>query len=129
MVTIIAVDIGGTQIRAAAFRRGNTAPEVVKRTPTRGEGSSFERMCGLIQSVWPEHGTVEKIVIALPGPLNPETGVIFSAPNIPGWENFPIGPELENASGCGPKLATMLTWLPSANGVSAPDRVITTFCT
>jgi glucokinase len=104
MVTIIAVDIGGTQIRAAAFRRGNTTPEVVKRTPTRGEGTSFERMCGLIQSVWPEQGTVEKIVIALPGPLNPETGVIFSAPNIPGWENFPIGPELEKRFGVRTKI-------------------------
>jgi glucokinase len=99
MGTIIAVDIGGTQIRAAAFRRGSTKPEAVQRTPTRGEGTAFERMCALIQSIWPQPGSVEKIVVALPGPLNPETGVIFSAPNIPGWENFPIGPELEKHFG------------------------------
>jgi glucokinase len=94
MTLIIAVDIGGTQIRAAAYRRGSTTPETVQRTPTRGEGTAFERLCGLIQSIWPEHGTVEKIVVALPGPLDPETGVIFSAPNIKGWENFAIAPEL-----------------------------------
>jgi glucokinase len=99
MTIIIALDIGGTQIRAAAFRRGSTTPETVQRTPTRGEGTAFERMCALIQSIWPEHGAVEKIVVALPGPLNPETGVIFSAPNIAGWENFPIGPELEKRFG------------------------------
>jgi glucokinase len=99
MTMIIAIDIGGTQIRAAAFRRGNTTPETVQRTPTRGEGTAFERMCALIQSIWPEDIKVEKIVVALPGPLNPETGVIFSAPNIPGWENFPIGPELEKRFG------------------------------
>jgi glucokinase len=99
MAIIIAIDIGGTQIRAAAYQRGSTTPESVQRTPTRGEGTAFERMCALIQSIWPEQGAVEKIVVALPGPLNPETGVIFSAPNIPGWENFPIGPELEKRFG------------------------------
>ena len=99
MSIIIAVDIGGTQIRAAAYKRGSLEPVVMQRTPTRGEGAAFERMCSLIQSIWPEHESVEKIVIALPGPLNPETGVIFSAPNIPGWDNFPIGPELEKRFG------------------------------
>jgi len=104
MGTIIAVDIGGTQIRAAAFLRGSTTPEIVQRTATQGEGSSFERMCALIQSIWPDHGQVEKIVVASPGPLNPETGVIFYAPNIKGWENFPIGPELEKRFGVTTKI-------------------------
>src|SRR5512140_1790961 len=99
MSMIIAVDIGGTQIRAAAFRRGNLDPLEMRRTPTRGEEPAFERMCTLIQSIWPDQESVEKIVVALPGPLNPETGIIFSAPNIPGWENFPIGPELEKRFG------------------------------
>jgi len=104
MSIIIAVDVGGTQIRAAAYRRGSLEPVEVLRTPTRGEGAAFERLCQLIQSIWPEHASVEKIVIALPGPLDPETGVIFSAPNIPGWENFPIGPELEKRFGVKSKI-------------------------
>ena len=99
MTMILAVDIGGTQIRAAAYRRGSLTPLEVRRTPTQGEGTAFERMCELIQSIWPEHGTVEKIVVATPGPLNPQTGVIYSAPNIKGWDNFPIGPELTKRFG------------------------------
>ena len=99
MSIIIAVDIGGTQIRAAAYRRGSIDPVKHHKTHTRGEGGTFERICNLIQTVWPEHEAVESIVIALPGPLNPETGVIYSAPNIAGWENFPIGPELEKRFG------------------------------
>lgn len=99
MSMIIAVDVGGTQMRAAAFRRGSLDPVEMQRTPTRGEETAFERLCALLQSVWPEHESVEKIVVALPGPLNPETGIIFAAPNIPGWENFPIGPELEKRFG------------------------------
>jgi len=99
MSIIIAIDIGGTQIRAGVYRRGSIEPLEVRRTPTQGEGTAFERMCALIQSVWPEHESVEKIVVASPGPLDPETGVIASAPNIPGWENFAIGPELEKRFG------------------------------
>ena len=99
MSIIIAVDIGGTQIRAAAYRRGSLEPVELQRTPTKGEGLAFERMCTLIQSLWPQHEVVEKIVVASPGPQNPETGVIYSAPNIKGWDNFPIGPELEKRFG------------------------------
>ena len=104
MSIIIAVDIGGTQIRAAAYRRGSLVPVTMQRTPTQGEGAAFDRMCGLIQSIWPEHEAVEKIVVASPGPLDPETGVIFSAPNIPGWDNLPIGPELEKRFGIPTKI-------------------------
>ena len=99
MSMIIVIDIGGTQIRGAAYRRGSLEPVEMQRTPTKGEGAAFERMCVLIQSLWPQHETVEKIVVASPGPQNPETGVIFSAPNIKGWDNFPIGPELEKRFG------------------------------
>jgi glucokinase len=104
MSIIIAVDIGGTQIRAAAYRRGSLEPLEMRRMPTRGEGAAFDRMCTLIQSIWPEHSTVDMIVVALPGPLDAEAGIIFSAPNIPGWDNFPIGPELEKRFGIRAKI-------------------------
>ena len=99
MSMIIVVDIGGTQIRGAAYRRGSLEPVEMLRTPTKGEGAAFERMCALIQSLWPQHESVEKIVVGSPGPQNPETGIIYSAPNIKGWDNFPIVPELEKRFG------------------------------
>ena len=99
MSMIIVVDIGGTQIRGAAYRRGSLEPVEMLRTPTKGEGAAFERMCALIQSLWPQHESVEKIVVGSPGPQNPETGIIYSAPNIKGWDNFPIVPELEKGIG------------------------------
>ncbi len=51
-------------------------------------------MCDLIQTIWPEKETVSAIVVASPGPVDPERGIIFSAPNIPGWENFPLADRL-----------------------------------
>jgi glucokinase len=97
MGVFISVDIGGTQIRAASFPADSTQPISMRRIPTRSdEGTAFDRMCGLIESVWPENDSVLAIVVAIPGPDDPETGVIFSAPNIPGWENFPIRAKLED---------------------------------
>ncbi|MEI6290797.1 MAG: ROK family protein, partial [Chloroflexota bacterium] len=60
----------------------------------RGEGSTFDRLCHLIQSVMIQDEKVEKIIVAAPGPVNPITGVVSSAPNIPEWTDFPLGPNL-----------------------------------
>jgi glucokinase len=95
MGIIIAVDIGGTQIRVATFHRDSTKPVQVRRAATRApEGTPFERLCNEIAAIWPKDEEVEAIVVATPGPLDPERGIVFSAPNIPGWENFPLRDEL-----------------------------------
>lgn len=100
MGIIIAVDIGGTQIRVAAFERGNIEPIEVRRTPTRSsEGTPFERMCAEIKAIWPKNEPVETIVVGSPGPLDPESGIIFYAPNIPGWNNFPLKDNLQKQFG------------------------------
>jgi len=100
MPIIIAVDIGGTQIRVATFRRGSTQPVEVRRTPTRSnDGTPFERLCTAISAVWPKSEPVETIVVASPGPLDPQTGMIFFAPNIAGWDNFPLRDKLQERFG------------------------------
>jgi glucokinase len=87
----IAVDIGGTQLRAAVCPKGETRPVKQKRIPTRGQNeSSIERLIGLIADVWPVDHQVCSIVAAAPGWVNPQQGVIITAPNIPGWENLPL---------------------------------------
>ncbi len=35
------------------------------------------------------------IGIAAPGPINPQVGIIYSAPNIPGWEQLPLAQILQ----------------------------------
>lgn len=100
MGIIIAVDIGGTQIRVARYRRGSTEALEVRRTPTHSDdGTPFERLCATIAAVWPKDEPVEIIVVATPGPLDPRTGMIFFAPNIAGWENFPLRDKLQERFG------------------------------
>ncbi len=91
MSVYIAVDIGGTQLRVAVFPEKGIVPLQQAKIPTRGSGeSTVERLINLITSVWPTDERVKAIGMAAPGPLDPKKGIIFAAPNIPGWINLPI---------------------------------------
>lgn len=99
MSLIVAVDIGGTHIRAAAYEPDNITPIRHQRTRSHGEESGvFDRLVKTIESIWQE-GQVGAIGIASPGPLDPHTGTILDTPNIPEWVNFPVGPRLSEHFG------------------------------
>ena len=86
----IVADVGGTHIRAACFPTDSQVPTVVKRISTRGKEPSHERLINLIGSIFPVDGKVAAITVAAPGPLDPYEGILFEAPNIPGWTNLPL---------------------------------------
>lgn len=95
MGTIVAVDIGGTHLRAALYEPENTQPISHQRMETRSEEPGiYERLEALVESVWPKDGKVDAIGVACPGPLDPYTGYILKTPNIKEWDNFPLGPNL-----------------------------------
>jgi len=92
----IAVDIGGTQIRAATYPLNSLHPLNIRRLstnhPTR---SPLERLIEVIASVWSREERVAAIGVAAPGPLDPYQGIMIDAPNIPDWENLPLARILE----------------------------------
>lgn len=91
MDTFIAVDIGGTQLRAGLYPAGETKPLTTRRIPTQGKDQQpVDRVLDLIASIWPAQHEVKGIGMAAPGPVNSRLGVIYRAPNIPGWENMPL---------------------------------------
>jgi glucokinase len=92
----IAVDIGGTQLRAALYPEDGLEPLVKRIVPTEFELEKPEdRLLDLITSVWPANHNVKKIGVGVAGPVNPNTGEVFYAPNISGWMNFPLGDMIE----------------------------------
>lgn len=92
----MAVDIGGTQMRAACYPSQGLVPLNLKRTSTQAPGSTpVERLIGLIESIWPSGDAVEAIGVAAPGPIEPYSGIVLSAPNIPGWTDMPLRAHLE----------------------------------
>jgi len=91
MDAYFAIDIGGTQLRAGLYPADSTNPLVMKKISTRGKESAVDRLIGLISELWPGEGTtVRGIGADAPGPLDSNTGVIYKAPNIPGWKNLPL---------------------------------------
>ncbi len=95
MSTFVAVDIGGTHIRAAAYQEDNPTPFAHQRVRSLAkEPGIFDRLVATIKSVWPENERVQAIGMASPGPLDPEAGVILATPNIPAWQNFPLTNQL-----------------------------------
>jgi glucokinase len=96
METYVVADIGGTQIRAAVFQSGNPIPLQIKKIRTRDKVQTpIERMIGLFKEIWPASTMVAAIVVAVPGYLDKNEGVILEAPNVPGWINLPIRRLLE----------------------------------
>jgi len=91
MDTYIAADIGGTRIRVAVYMKGETRPSKQKRIPTQGNNqTSIERLIDLIAELWPVNDRVCAIGMAAPGWVNPRLGIIYKAPNIPGWDKLPL---------------------------------------
>ena len=91
---IIAVDLGGTQLRAARFDQSLRllSRESMLTDADAGLQSVLSRMKGIIRQVMPaERETALGIGISAPGPLNSRTGVIVSPPNLPGWQDVPLG--------------------------------------
>ena len=95
MRTIISVDIGGTQLRSAAYKQDQREPFAQKRVKTKAsEPDTFGRLVKLIEEIWFKSEKVAAIGVSSPGPVDPHTGVIMFAPNIKEWRDFPIAEKL-----------------------------------
>ena len=103
---ILAIDLGGTQIRAALL----TPDRVVhgrRAEPTadeEGVEAVLDRIVKVAASVRAQaaaDGLPEPIGVGIssPGPLDPWRGVVRLAPNLKGWRDIPLGPRV--AAGLG----------------------------
>lgn len=89
----LAVDLGGTNVRAAAV---TAAGEIVARRQVQtdahtGLAEVLERVAQAVAGVADEVGLAPDapVGVALPGAINPYTGFLSIAPNL-GWQNLPI---------------------------------------
>lgn len=96
---LIAVDLGGTQIRAARYLAGGMQ-ELRVALPTGvedGPEAVLQRIRSAVQQVWPKDERVAGIGIGAPGPVDYKHGVIRFAPNIPGFVDVPLRDRLVEA--------------------------------
>lgn len=95
----LAVDLGGTNIRAALVTRDGQISHVVKCPTPAEEGieAVIDRIAAALGEVIAHtHPASDvRVGVAAPGPLNPNTGVVYFAPNLPGWTDVPLQRILE----------------------------------
>jgi glucokinase len=92
---VVGVDIWGTQIRTAVLEGAKLRSRVsiltgADPTPDR----IIPRVFGAVQQALNEaQVTLDQLAgigVAMPGPLDYRTGVIYSPPNLPGWNTVPL---------------------------------------
>lgn len=94
----IGMDIGGTQLRVAAYDDEGVqlAREVMAHDHSVGPEANLDKLVAAIDS-WGL--AYEGIGVGCPGPLDFSTGTVLNPPNLPGWENFCVADYLGKRTG------------------------------
>jgi glucokinase len=98
---VIAVDLGGTQIRVALCdARGNILNRTAQPADAvEGVEAVFARIVASIRATASDWSNVRGIGLGAPGTTDPWRGIIFEAPNLPGLMDFPMKARLEKELG------------------------------
>ena len=98
----LGVDLGGTNLRVAAYRSGKQVAELIS-LPTRLTQGRERVIRDLkdaviaLRSRFQQHGESAGIGVGSPGPLELPAGVIRNPPNLPGWDGFQLRAAIEEA--------------------------------
>lgn len=104
MEFVIGVDLGATQLRTILVdRAGKTyADRRVLTQAAEGPTAVIERIVDCIMQVraaLPADGVLLGVGVGSPGPVDPEAGVVFTTPNMPGWDQVPLRAILSERTG------------------------------
>ena len=97
-MTVIGMDLGGTKLAAALFTdKGRILQKSVVPLEGRQGRAVGELICqelkNLLAAARSKRVTVSAIGVSVPGISHSRTGKVW-APNIPGWEDYPLRREL-----------------------------------
>ena len=99
---VIAVDIGGTQVRVALFRDDRLHQRAALPTDVRGGPSGvMDQIDALIEQVAAkdDRKTITGIGLSLAGPIDTESAVVTRIPTLPGWDGLPVAQALSERTG------------------------------
>lgn len=90
----IAVDLGGTNIRAAVIDATGDIAQRISRPSLAGKGKDtvITVLLAALEeaSRWCPEGTVTGIGLAVAGAIDMRSGVVTQSPNFTGWDNIPL---------------------------------------
>ena len=99
---VVGIDIGGTKLATVvADKTGHILGKV--RKPTFAEKGPEYAICLLFDMVREvvnlaglEQESISAIGVSCGGPLDTKTGIVYSPPNLPGWDALPLKAKLES---------------------------------
>jgi glucokinase len=95
-VLVLGIDLGGTKILSAVVdEEGKIVSRDHSVTPAaKGQAAVMQAIQESVQralsSAEIDVDRLAAIGIGAPGPSNPEKGILYTSPNLPGWEDVPI---------------------------------------
>ena len=99
---VVGIDIGGTKLATVvADSTGNILGKVRKPTlsekgPEYAINLLFDMVREVVAQVGLEQTSISAIGVSCGGPLDTKTGVVYSPPNLPGWDALPLKARLES---------------------------------
>jgi glucokinase len=100
----IGVDLGGTNLRVAAYRSGKQVAALISLPTRLSQGRErvvhdLKEAVVALRSRFQSHGEPAGIGVGSPGPLELPAGIIRNPPNLPGWDGFQLRAAIEAAIG------------------------------
>jgi glucokinase len=92
----LGIDLGGSKILTAVVDSGGTIRAHDHRATPADQGKAavlqaiFRSADHTMAQVGLAGSTLAAVGVGVPGPSNPQTGILFSSPNLPGWKDVPI---------------------------------------
>ena len=99
---VVGVDIGGTKLATVvADKDGNILQKVRKPTESeKGPHHAVRLLLNMVDEVIDlaelRRGDISGIGVSCGGPLDTQTGIIYSPPNLPGWDALPLKEMIES---------------------------------
>ena len=99
---VVGIDIGGTKLATVvADKTGHILNKVRKPTlAEKGPDYALELLFDMVREVVNLSGLEQKSISAIGvscgGPLDTKTGIVYSPPNLPGWDALPLKAKLES---------------------------------
>jgi glucokinase len=99
-MSLLAIDLGGTKLAVGAFDENGKLLFSKENALAGRKGKEVGKLISenIISTFNSEYAPVEAIGVSVPGISNSKNGTVW-APNIPGWENYPLLEEIRKISG------------------------------
>ena len=100
---VIGMDLGGTKILAAVVDAEGRILAETKRATGADDGPDavIKRMARTARKAARKAGiewsAVTGLGVGAPGPIDPESGFVYTPPNLPGWDEIALAPRLSAA--------------------------------